>query len=58
VTDPLDVPDEGWFYNTTDELNGSTTAGKLAFYSGGGYIMNLGYTREQATKVMQTLLAA
>ena len=51
LSDPDAVPDEGFFYNTTSDLNGFLTAGSNAMYSGGGYVYDLSHVQTIAQQV-------
>ncbi len=37
-----------WRYRSTLELDGTPTLGRVATYSGGGYVLELGVTRDEA----------
>lgn len=44
-----------WQYLTADELKTDPLRGKMATYSGGGYVANLGYNSESALDVIESL---
>ncbi|XP_072280528.1 polycystin-2-like protein 1 [Pyxicephalus adspersus] len=44
-----------WTYFTEDELEGSSHWGKIATYSGGGYYLDFGTTKQETIKSLQTL---
>ena len=49
-------PDEGFFYNTSDSLNGFITSGAMATYSGGGYIYDLSHDQKQSYQVQRLMI--
>ena len=55
-SDPLDQPDDAWTYRTWNDLDGYPHMGKMATYSGGGFVASLGHTYEQADAVVQELM--
>ena len=44
-----------WQYLTADDLKTDPLRGKMATYSGGGYVANLGYNSESALDVIESL---
>ncbi|XP_015762233.1 PREDICTED: polycystic kidney disease protein 1-like 2 [Acropora digitifera] len=46
---------ESWEFNTSDELDTLPFMGYVTTYGGGGFVADLGYSRENATKVIETL---
>jgi len=48
---------QAWEFNTSDELDTMPMMGYVSTYGGGGFVADLGYTRENATKIIETLEA-
>ncbi|PFX20690.1 Polycystic kidney disease and receptor for egg jelly-related protein [Stylophora pistillata] len=46
---------QAWEFNTSDELDTLPVMGFVSTYGGGGFVAELGYTRENATKIIQIL---
>ncbi|XP_009076467.1 PREDICTED: polycystic kidney disease protein 1-like 2 [Acanthisitta chloris] len=45
-----------WHYQSQSKLRGNPTWGKLAIYSGGGYVIHLGTDPKNASRILQYLL--
>lgn len=48
--------EEAWIYKTTFDLKGLPVVGQYGSYSGGGYVMHLGQTKENATQAIDYLV--
>ncbi|XP_039770201.1 polycystic kidney disease 2-like 1 protein [Ornithorhynchus anatinus] len=44
-----------WTYHSEDELGGSSHWGRITSYSGGGYYLDLGETREESAEALRVL---